>query len=298
MKLFFRSLPRLFHNANKDMSRHFSMTFSSVLSVAIALLLSMAMLLITLNVSRMSTNVESQLELQVALSPGLDEEKREALQESIESLDEVGSVRFSDRDQELETLIEENGQMFSQYRDSNPLYDVFIVEVSPIDSLHEASEEISAMNGVVEVSYGGQSILNMVSMFDSVRHLGVLITAFLMLLGIFLIRNTVAMTMASRNDEISIMRTVGAYNFYIQTPFILEGLAIGFYGALIPIVLISAGYSWLYYAFDGALVTEIFSLVSPWPMLLQVDLGILAAGLALGALGAWLAVGKTLRKVR
>ncbi len=280
------------------MKRHFSMTFSSILSVAIALLLSMAMLIVTVNVTDMTDAVESQLELQVSLSPAISQENKDSLESSIRALNGVTSVTYSDKEAELDHLIEENGEMFSRYRNSNPLYDVFLVEVDPADALKEVSDQISTMPGVVEVSYGGDSIMRIVEVFSSFRTAGLLITLGLMFLGIFLIRNTISMTIAAREDEISIMRTVGAYNFYIQMPFILEGIAIGFYGALIPVALVCSIYTWLYYEAGGRLVSDLFTMAAPWPMLGYISAGTFIAGISLGMFGSWLAVHRQIRKVR
>lgn len=280
------------------MRRHFSMTFSAILSVGIALLLSMSMLLVTVNVSSMTESVESQLELQISLSPGLGDEQKENLDEEISGIDGVADVTYSSKDEELDHLIAENGEMFARYRDANPLYDVFVVEVDPVDALEGISEQVSELDGVVEVSYGGQGITRMVDVFSSIRTAGLLITAGLMFLGVFLIRNTISMTIAAREDEISIMRTVGAYNFYISMPFILEGMSIGFYGALIPAVLVSSVYCWLYYEAGGRLVSDMFSMNAPWPLLGYASAGIFILGILLGTFGSWLAVRKQIRKVR
>ncbi|MEY8380945.1 permease-like cell division protein FtsX [Ileibacterium valens] len=298
MKLFFRSLPRLIKSANIDMKRHLSMTVSAILSVAIALLLSMAMFMVTINVSKMTQNIEGQLELQVSLSPGLSDDKKESLEKEIQSVSGVGSVTFSSKNQELDKLISENGEMFARYKDANPLYDIYLVEVNPLNTLEDVSDTISTMDGVVEVNYGGGAITRIIDVFSSARLGGLLITVGLMFLGVFLIRNTITMTISTREDEISIMRTVGAYNFYIQMPFILEGISIGFYGALIPTVLVSSVYSWLYYESGGKLVSDIFSMVPPWPMLGYVVAGVFAVGIILGMSGSWLAVRKQIRKVR
>lgn len=190
------------------MKRHLSMTVSAILSVAIALLLSMAMFMVTINVSKMTQNIEGQLELQVSLSPGLSDDKKESLEKEIQSVSGVGSVTFSSKNQELDKLISENGEMFARYKDANPLYDIYLVEVNPLNTLEDVSDTISTMDGVVEVNYGGGAITRIIDVFSSARLGGLLITVGLMFLGVFLIRNTITMTISTREDEISIMRTV------------------------------------------------------------------------------------------
>lgn len=295
---FLRSIPRLRQSAAKDMRRHFSMTFSSILSISIALLLGMVMAMLALTTERIATSVEDQLQLQVSLSPVLDDAGKQAVGQQIEQTDGVLDVRYSSRDEELEELIEENGDMFIQYRESNPLYDIYIVELENLDSIEPISDSLRRISGVVEVSYGGESIVRMISVFQSIRTAGWLLCAALVLLCIILIRNTIKMTIMVRQDEISIMRTVGAGNYYIMTPFLLEGLTMGFWGALIPSVIVSALYCTLYYATGGALVSRLFALYPPMPFLLYICAGGFAAGLLLGFFGSLLAAGSTIRRTR
>ena len=298
MQLFIVSLPRLIHNANMDMRRHFSMTLSSIISIAIALFLSMLMAVAALNLDRIAGSIEDQLQLQVAVSPGLDQEQIALLQREIENTDGVESVTFSTRDEELQKLIDESGSTFSQYRDSNPLYDVFIVTINPIDTLASVSADLAGLDGVVSADYGGSTITTLVKLFSSIRFIGYAAVAALVLLGVFLIRNTVRMAIEMRQNEISIMRTVGAYNFFISMPFIIEGMVMGFWGALIPAVLVDAGYILFYKAFHGALISAIFSLYPPVPFLLWLTAADLALGLILGAFGSRMAVRRSIRRVR
>lgn len=298
MNFFLRSLPRLIHNANTGMKRHFSMTLSSVLSISIALLLSMVMIVIALNVDSVSTSVENQMQLQVTLSPILSDEQIENIYTEIMKVPGVASAEYSSKDQELQKLIDENGEMFAQYEKANPLYNVYIVDIDTVDAMQEVSDGISAIQGVSEVDYGGSSILSLISVFETMRTIGYVMAIGLMILGVFLIRNTIEMTIGLREDEIFIMRTVGAYNFYILLPFILEGIFMGFFASLLPALIIGFGYPAFYSTINSGLMTDVFTLLAPscfMPGLLTYDF---ATGLLLGALGAWSAVHRKIRRVR
>lgn len=298
MILFFKSLPRLFKTANKDMKRHFSMTFSSILSISVALLLSLIMAVIALNVRDISLSIESQMKLQVSLAPSLSQEQTTEIVKQISTMPQVVSAEYSSKEEELDKLIEENGEMFLQYKDANPLYDVITVEVNPKDKLEDMSQKLGQVDGVVEVSYGGAAIQKLISVFDSMRRIGFALAGGLMVLSIFLIRNTIRMTILVRQDEISIMRTVGAYNFYIYMPFLFTGMAMGFWGAFIPSVLVDTAYVMMYKAFQGALVSEMFALQAPFPFLLWLNAAAFAAGLLSGAIGSLLAAGRLIRRTR
>jgi cell division transport system permease protein len=280
------------------MRQHFSMTLSAILSIAISLLLCMVMAVLAINTDGIASSVESQLQLQVELSPVLGQERKEQIGQEIEDIEGVERASFSSKEQELQALIAENGDMFSQYESANPLFDIYVVDIADPDAVEDITAQISSINGVTSAQYGGSPVITMISVFQSVRTYGWLICIALIILCLFLIRNTVQMTIRVREDEIAIMRRVGAYNFYIQTPFLIEGMTIGFWGALIPAVIVCAGYSAVYYALDGALVSELFALYPPYPFLVWITAADLAAGLLLGALGSWLAAGRYLRRIR
>lgn len=298
MKKFLRSIPRLRKRASTDMKRHFSMTFSSILSISIALLLCMVMAILAVSTDRIAQSVENQLQVQVSLSPVLDEGQIIQAGEQIRALPGVAQASYSSKEQELDRLIAENGAMFEQYRDANPLYNVYIVELESLDDLEQTSADLSQIEGVAQVSYGGEAIVRMISVFQTIRTAGWLFCAALIVLCVILIRNTIRMTIMVRQDEISIMRTVGAGSYYISTPFILEGLTMGFWGALLSSVIVCALYGGIYYATGGELISSLFSLLPPFPFLAWVCLAGFGLGLLLGLFGSLLATAGTLRRVR
>ena len=131
--------------------------------------------------------------------------------------------------------------------------------------------------------------------FEALRSGGAVFVVFLAILALLFIQNTIRMTIQARNTEIAIMRSVGASNWYIRGPFILEGMYIGVLGSIIPIVLISCGYYALYQAFDGVLLSSMFVMKPMWPFIFGVCLILLLGGILVGMAGSFLAVGKYLR---
>mgnify|MGYP007001940439 CR=1 FL=1 len=235
MLLFFKSLPRLIRSASKDMHRHFSMTFSSIISIGIALLMALFIFVIYMNVGGFTNQIESEFMIQISLNPTLDKEEIMDISNSISSMTSVKKVKYSSKENELDALIKENGAMFEQYKgdDKNPLYDVLNVELKDNTKISKVTKKISKMDGVVNATYGGSAINTMISLFKNIRVWGSVFVGLMVFIAIFLIRNTIKMTILVRKDEIAIMRTVGAYNWYISFPFVLEGIFIGFFAALV-----------------------------------------------------------------
>ena len=300
MLLFIKSLPRMVRSASKDISRHFSTAFSSSLSIAIALLIATFMTVMAASIDQFTKNIESEFVVQVSLLPTVTEEQRQVLTDELSSMKGAGHVTYSTKDQELDELIAQNGEIFSQYagEDRNPLLDVLTVHLENAQQMEAVSKESAKLDGVASVSYGGSMISKMVDVFDAVRTGGWLLVGFMIILAVYLTRISVKMTIHTRQEEIAIMRQVGAYNWYITTPFVFEGLIIGFWGALVPGLLVLLGYPALYNLLGGVLLSDMFVLISPWPFAAYVTAGVFGIGLLTGALGSWLAVRKYLRWYR
>lgn len=285
-------------DAWRNLIRHISLTVSSVIAVTATLLIVGVLVVIAGNISDFTDNIESDFQIQATISPGFSEDKEIAeLQAQIEQLDHVESCTFSSKEDELQELIAENGEMFRYYEgeDRNPLYDVFRIELDDNRQIDAVSEALNQMDGIVEATYGGDEITVMVSVFEAMRSGGAVFVVFLAILALLLIQNTIRMTIQARNIEIAIMRSVGASNWYIRGPFILEGMYIGILGSIIPIVLISCGYYALYQAFDGVLLSSMFVMKPMWPFIFGVCLILLLGGILVGMAGSFLAVGKYLR---
>lgn len=295
---FFRSLPSQFATAWKSVIRHISLTFSSATAVTVTLLIVGLLVLIAGNINNFTKNIEQDFQIQATISPGVaDKEDREQLQQQIEKIDTVKSCHFSSKDEELQKLIEENGEMFSYYEgeDRNPLYDVFIIEVKDPQQIQSICSQLQKMDGIVTASYGGEGITVMVDLFEGLRLGGAVFVLFLGLLAILLIKNTIKMTIQTRQEEIAIMRNVGASNWYIRTPFVIEGMYIGVFGSILPIVFIIGGYSLVFHAFGGVFLSSMFIMLDVWPFVGYVSLLILLIGITVGMIGSSLAVGKYLR---
>src|SRR5699024_6668209 len=108
--------------------------------------------------------------------------------------------------------------------------------------LETIASQIENMERVNRVNYGGESTTNLVSGLETVRNIGSVFIIGLIVIALFMIANTIKITITSRSTEISIMRMVGASNWYIRIPFMLEGVMIGLIGSIVPILILYYGY--------------------------------------------------------
>ena len=139
-------------------------------------------------------------------------------------------------------------------------------------------------------------IEQLITAYDTVQKVSLLVVIALIVVTIFLIINTIKLTIFSRKREISIMRLVGASNFTIKNPFVIEGMFLGILGSIIPILITTYGYLAFYNHFQGYLFSSpLIKLIKPEPFIYYVALLVLVIGIIVGMLGSYRAVKKYLK---
>ncbi|MEG2708604.1 MAG: FtsX-like permease family protein, partial [Vagococcus sp.] len=147
-----------------------------------------------------------------------------------------------------------------------------------------------------KADYGGQNSDKILAISKNVRLWGSIGAVFLIAVAIFLISNTIRITIISRKREIQIMRLVGARNGFIRWPFFLEGAFIGVLGSIVPVLLISFGYSQVYYFFTKSMIASAsYELVSPTSLVLQLNGLLLVIGVVIGSFGSVLSMRRFLK---
>ncbi len=279
--------------------RHLAMSISSAIAVTITLIIISLFVIFSLNVQNFTKNIESSMEISVMVAYD-SEDKEDTIKQQIEAIDGVKTVTFSDKAQEFQYYIdsfedEATKEAFEPFRDDNPMHDAFYVEAESGDQITDIAKTIQNIDGVSEVNYGGQSTVSMVDTMSAIRKIGGFLVAGLTILAIFLIQNTIKLTISARKDEITIMRNVGATNSFIRSPFVIEGIIIGVLGAIIPVGLTIWGYTFLYKQTGGFIVSNMFKLVKPNPFIYYVGGVLLGLGVVVGLIGSILSVNRYLR---
>lgn len=282
--------------------RHLAMSVSSIMAVMVTLFIVSLFLMLTVNLQQITNSVQSKVQIHVQILNEVDLTGISELKRQILDIAGVVNVEYSDKDDELNHFIEsygEEGKIFEMYRgEKNPLRNAFIIEVSDGNLIDQVSVQIEALNGIESVNYGGLNALKLIEILNSVRDSGLILVLVLGLLAIFLITNTIKMSIHSRMHEIQIMRTIGATNGFIRSPFLVEGLLIGFIGALLPVGLSIFGYKYLYESMDGVLLTSIFELRPVFPFVYQLSYLLVLLGISVGLIGSFISVSRYLRTVR
>lgn len=296
MNNFITLLPYHFKSALKSIKRNFAMSLSSSIAVTITLLLVMIFLVVAGNVNSMSYQMEQSIVVYAQLETGIKGEQVEAIEKSIKDIPHVSSIRYADSEEELEEFIEWGGEDYEIFRGDDFMPGAFYVEADEGKNVAAIAKACSSIEGMRDVEYGGRNASNMIDALSTLRTGGAAIALILSLLAIFLISNTIKITIQARKTEIGIMRNVGASNWFIKTPFIIEGMLIGLMGSIIPILCVIFGYGYLYDGVGGRLMSsDIFVLEPPMPFVFYIGGLLLVVGCLVGMLGSFFSVNKYLK---
>ncbi|NLL26528.1 MAG: ABC transporter permease [Erysipelotrichia bacterium] len=294
----FRRIGRAFKEAWWGIRHHRAMVFSTVVTISITLAILSILGVLIANINQITYDIEEEIQVFVKIDNDVEEKDIEELQLKVSRISGVAGVVYSDADSELTYFIEqygESGSIFEIYRDDNPLSRAFIVSVSTGFSISEVSKQIGTLDGIAEVNFGGFAIENFICLLGGIRKAGLVLALAIIPLAIYLIYNTIKITIHSRREEIGIMRLVGATNSYIRIPLVLEGIFIGIIGAILPCVGTVFGYQYFYEQMNGQLISGILKLVDVFPFTLYVSAILLAVGVFVGLIGSWWSATRSLR---
>lgn len=295
----FRIFGRSLRDSFRSVTRNISLSLASITCIMITLIIVGIALIIGFNIQTATKELKSDLSIVVFVSNDADEFDLKGVETQIKGLDNIVSVELKSKEELKKEMMEESDTfknvMQNWDESENPLLNTYIVKVKDADSLSNTAKEIEKINSVSLVKYGEGMVEKLLLAFNGIEKAALIAVAALILVTIFLIMNTIKLTIFSRKDEIGIMRLVGASNASIRMPFIFEGMFIGLIGAIIPIVLLTVGYYKVFDVMGGKLLTDIIDLIKPGNLIIKIDLLILIIGMLVGMIGSGSAVKKYLK---
>lgn len=281
----------------KNIWRNGWMSFASVSSVAITLLILSVFLTIALNAVQMRQFVTDQLQISVYLDTKITTAQGHIIEQEIQKIPGVKSVQYITKEQGLAHMQQVLGsqQVVLSQIGPNPLPDEIIVKSTDPKQTASIGHQINDLPGVAEVKDGLAIVNKLYRVLDLVRNIGLVLVVALVITAMFLISNTIKVTIFSRRREIEIMKLVGATNWFIRWPFLVEGMVIGVMGALLPFAAVVAGYVYLFHFAAGVFPGLNFPLVLPLAVANKLGIVIFGLGLLIGVWGGVMSIRKFLR---
>jgi cell division transport system permease protein len=275
------------------------MTIAATVTMVLMLILLSSLLIVVSGMDAGLTYIESKVEIRAELAEGLAQDRVDQLERQIQALPEVASVTYISKDQALAEFRLQRQQAgeedLTAYVGFNPFPAQLSIKLVDPKQFADVTAALTSAQGVVTGIIQQQSNVDrLISVTGVLRVVGLVILALVGLTVLLIIVNTIRMALMSRSDEIEIMRLVGASDAFIRWPFIFEGVLVGLIGAGVTLALLLAAsgpISDLATAIAGQVPVGFSQTLTA-----QITGLVLAAGIGLGGVGAWLSVRTYLRR--
>ena len=294
----------------KSLKRNGWMTIAAVSSVMITLSLVAIFASVIANTIKLSDDIQNSVRVVVYMRKDIQDQSEQIekdgqtvtnenyhkVYDALTAMKHVDKVDFSSKEEQYDKLIKTAGNNWKIFDgDANPLYDAYYVETTAPKYVKQVSADAKKIEGVSEVKDGGVDTQRLFALGTFIRNWGLIGVALLIFIAVFLISNTIRITIISRSREIQIMRLVGAKNSYIRGPFLLEGAFIGLLGAALPSVLVYFIYNRVFQSVNPSLVGQNLSLITP-DTFIPLMIGLLfLIGICIGSLGSGISMRRFLK---
>ena len=272
------------------------MSVASIGTVAVSLFIFGMFLMLVMNMNKMVDAMESQVQIMVYLEDDFSRDDARDLEVDLKKMQGVEKVTFVPKEEAMEKFKERLGDqktLLDALDETNPLPDSFEVMVVQPEMVKTAAENIEKFEGVDSAKYGQDVMEHLFDITRLIRIFGFALMMVLALATLFIISNTIRLTVFARRKEIAIMKYVGATDWFIRWPFVLEGIVMGFLGSLIASVVLRFTYSGITAKIYDTLA--FFPLIPEEPFLNYVTMIVVIGGMIMGAIGSTVSIKRFLK---
>ncbi len=287
--------------AFKDILENSFVSSITIVIIGLIILIISTFLLFLDNAAGAISDWKSGIRIMVYLQPGTNAIDFSKVKKNIQEINLVNKVRFISKEEALAILrkqLNRQGSLLDNLKE-NPLPDAFDVQVASnfrrkgpdLDEIEAVALKIESIPGVQQVEYGQKWIERFSAVFDLFRLVGLATAGLFVMAGIFIIANTIRLVLYARQDELEIMRLVGASEWFIKTPFYIQAIIQGGLGAFAGMMVLYFGYQYLNTSDQQGL-----SFINIHFLSMNTCLSIMIASMILGWLGCYLSLKQFLRK--
>ena len=281
-------------------SQNTLMTLSSTIIVVACLIVFGLYLLFSMNINSVAEQLKSECEIRVyieeSIEPGTLE--MDKLEDAVKSVSNVKSAEFYSNEDALDEYKKELGDeayVMDGFGDDNPLRDSFKIKLEDLSISESTAEKLKHIDGIAKVNDNQSSANKLVSVTNVIKSISFWFMIFLGALAIFIISNTIKITLFARRRDINIMKYLGATNSFISWPYIIEGVIIGFVGSLIAMTIMLIAYN-TFLSMDVMLFeTMNLKFCGISEVVLPLVLWFIGIGVLLGAVGSAVSIRRHLK---
>lgn len=288
-----------FSQAKKNVIRNGLMSVASLFTITCCLLILGLFTIITFNVNSFTQQIKDQCEVQLYINQGTQDDRISQMCDEILTVSNVKDVLFYSREEMYEYAMNDvfdgRQELIGDYtEEDNPFSDSYKITLHDISYTKETVKELEKIQDVSHIE-NKQDVTNIViSISNAVKNLSIIVMLILLLVSIVIISNTVRLTVFNRRKEINIMKYIGATDRFIRIPFIIEGIMIGFLGAVLSFLLISWGYIVLFNKFSISAL-NVVDLVPYGNLAIVLCIMFITFGCLIGIIGSSISMRKYLK---
>ncbi|MCL6639510.1 MAG: permease-like cell division protein FtsX [Firmicutes bacterium] len=285
-----------FREAFYSIFRNNWISIASVGVVAVSLLILGGSLLLVLNANHLARGLESSVEITLFLRDKTSRDQVTILKQRLLAMDGVASAEFIPKEQALEEMkrnLGEKRDILAGLEEKNPLPDAFRVKARQVEQVSLLAGRFEGWPEVDQVRYGQGVVEKLMALSRWVRTAGLVTMLLLGAAAIFLIATTIRLSVFARRREIEIMKFLGATNWFVRFPFLLEGVILGLCGSLLAVAALYFGYGSL--VGNLQLSLPFMELITDRGLILPVLEALLGLGLLIGAMGSIISMRRFLK---
>ena len=275
------------------------MSIASIAVLMSCLVMMGAAFMVIVNVNNVMSEIESQNVVMVYLKDEVQGEALTEMREKITLMQNVKKCEFVDKETAFKQQLEELDTDATYFEGvENPLPDLFKVSVSDMTKFDKTVAELKTLDGVDSVRDNREIAQTLVKIRQTIFYVSIGVIAVLLLISLFIIANTVRITMYSRRLEINIMKSVGATNWFIRWPFMVEGMVLGAISGILSLAVVWGLYRLVQPSVSSMLtmVSRGFTTVSFLDYIVYILVAFLVIGIVSGGIGSLISIQKYLKE--
>ena len=294
--MIFRNAKYFFTQGVKGLVSNSLMTLASIGIVIASLVLFGVFVLFGMNINNIGEQIKDQCEINVYMPNDMSRDDVRAIGSQLGEIEYVKEARLYTKEERLQNYKEgvhqDQAEVINTLETDNPLRDAYVLSLTDVRKANAVASEAAKIKGVEEVTNRQDLIQSILSITNTVKHISMWLLLILAAISIFIISNTIKIGMFARRKEINIMKFVGATDWFIRWPFIIEGMLLGAVGAAVAICIVLFGYGSVFgnlQSFMGNIklleASEIFNVIV---------IGFFAMGMTIGMAGSAMSLRKHL----
>lgn len=278
-----------------SLKRNSLMSIASISTVALSILVLGMFLTMVLNVNNLASHLENQVQVTIYMDDSASQEQLKQMEKVLRSTEGIVKVIPRTKEEalgEFKKRLGEQQKLLAALGEDNPFPASFEIQVDQPERIPQLVAQVQQMPGVETAKFGQEVVERLFQLTRVLRLGGILLIVLLAIATLFIISNTIRITVFARRREVNIMKYVGATDWFIRWPFLLEGMLMGFVGAVIASVILFQGYNAIQAKIYGTLT--FFPMLPSWPTMGYLSAGLICVGTLIGALGSSISLRKFL----